>query len=166
MIPVISVVGKSNVGKTTMLEKLLRELKLRGYKVATIKHDAHGFDLDVPGKDTWRHATAGADTVVISSPHKFAMIQNVTEELALEQIVARISGVDLILTEGYKHGDRPKIEVFRQGVYDELVCAADELIAIATDVKFELGIPCYDLDDAAGLVDRIEELFLRNSREG
>ncbi len=162
LIPVISVVGKSNVGKTTLVEKLLRELKSRGYKVATVKHDVHGFDIDVPGKDTWRHAQAGSDVVVISSPRKLAMISKVDEELNLDQICARISGVDLIMTEGYKRADKPKIEVFRSGVYDELLCSPEELIAIATDVEFDIGVPCYGLDDAPGLVDRIEELFLRS----
>jgi molybdopterin-guanine dinucleotide biosynthesis adapter protein len=162
MIPVISVVGKSNVGKTTLVEKLIKEIKSRGYKVATVKHDVHGFDIDVPGKDTWRHAQAGSDIVVISSPQKLAMISKVEEELSLDQVCERISGVDLIMTEGYKRETKPKIEVFRRGVYDELLCSPDELIAIATDVEFDLGVPCYGLDDAQGLVDRIVELFLRS----
>jgi molybdopterin-guanine dinucleotide biosynthesis adapter protein len=162
MIPVISVVGKSNVGKTTLVEKLIKEIKSRGYKVATVKHDVHGFDIDVPRKDTWRHAQAGSDVVVISSPQKLAMISKVEEELSLDQVCERISGVDLIMTEGYKRETKPKIEVFRKGVYDELLCSADELIAIATDVEFNLGVPCYGLDDAQGLVDRIVELFLRS----
>ncbi len=162
MIPVISVVGKSDVGKTTLLEKLLRELKRRGIKVATVKHDVHGFDIDVPGKDTWRHAQAGSDVVVISSPNKLAMISRVEEELALDEICARIGGVDLIITEGYKRANKPKIEVFRQGVCENLLCSPKELIAIASDVEFDLGVPCYGLDDAPGLVDRIEELFLKD----
>jgi molybdopterin-guanine dinucleotide biosynthesis adapter protein len=162
MIPVISVVGKSNVGKTTLVEKLIKEIKSRGYKVATVKHDVHGFDIDVPGKDTWRHAQAGSDVVVISSPQKLAMISKVEEELSLDQVCERISGVDLIMTEGYKRETKPKIEVFRKGVYDELLCSPDELIAIATDVEFDLGVPCYGLNDAQGLVDRIVELFLRS----
>ncbi|MDA8212768.1 MAG: molybdopterin-guanine dinucleotide biosynthesis protein B [Clostridia bacterium] len=161
MIPVISLVGKSNVGKTTMMEKILREIKKRGWKVATIKHDTHGFDIDKPGKDTWRHAEAGADTVVISSPAKFAMISKVEQELTLDEIAERISGVDIIITEGYKRGNKPKIEVFRSGVYDELLCEPEELIAIASDVTFDLGVPCYGLDDAPGLVDLLEKLYLR-----
>ena len=130
MIPVISVVGKSNVGK-----------------------------------DTWRHAQAGADVVAISSPEKLAMISRVDEELNLDQICARITGVDLIITEGYKRANKPKIEVFRRGVYDELLCSPQELIAIASDVEFDLGVPCYGLDDASGLVNRIEELFLTSGKD-
>lgn len=161
MIPVISLVGKSNVGKTTMMEKILREIKKRGWKVATIKHDTHGFDIDKPGKDTWRHAEAGADTVVISSPTKFAMISKVEQELTLDEVAGQITGVDIIITEGYKRGNKPKIEVFRSGVYDELLCEPEELIAIASDVTFDLGVPCYGLDDAPGLVDLLEKLYLR-----
>ncbi len=161
MIQVISLVGKSNVGKTTMMEKLLREIKKRGWKVATIKHDTHGFDIDKPGKDTWRHAEAGADTVVISSPTKFAMISKVEQELTLDEVAGQITGVDIIITEGYKRGNKPKIEVFRSGVYAELLCEPEELIAIASDVTFDLGVPCYGLDDAPGLVDLLEKLYLR-----
>ncbi|MDW7675923.1 MAG: molybdopterin-guanine dinucleotide biosynthesis protein B [Bacillota bacterium] len=160
MIPVVSVVGKSNVGKTTLVEKLLRELKARNYKVATVKHDVHGFNIDIPGKDTWRHSEAGADIVIISSPAKVAMIKKVEEEMSLDDIAKTIEGVDLILTEGYKRGNKPKIEVFRQGVYDEILCSPDELIALATDKNFAIGVPCYGLDDAKGLVDRIEETIL------
>ncbi|HEX3015566.1 MAG TPA: molybdopterin-guanine dinucleotide biosynthesis protein MobB, partial [Desulfobacteria bacterium] len=112
---------------------------------------------------TWRHAQAGADVVVISSPQKLAMINRVEQELELDQICAQVQGVDLIITEGYKRANKPKIEVFRQGVCDQLLCGANELIALATDREFDLGVPCYGLDDAKGLVDRIEQLFLHNA---
>lgn len=160
MIPVVSVVGSSNAGKTTLVVKLLAELKLRGYKVATVKHDVHGFDIDVPGKDTWRHAQAGADTVILSSPLKIATIRNVEQEVSLDDIIAGVSGVDLILTEGYKRANKPKIEVFRAETCRELVSKPEELIAVATDCNLTLDVPCYDLDDACGLIDRIEQLFL------
>ncbi|MDK2817752.1 MAG: molybdopterin-guanine dinucleotide biosynthesis adapter protein [Moorella sp. (in: firmicutes)] len=158
--PVISVVGKSDVGKTTLLTKLLPELKRRGYRVATIKHDTHGFDIDRPGKDTWRHAEAGADVVVISSPSKMALIEKVDAELPLDAIAERIQNVDLIITEGYKRGDKPKIEVHRAAVSGELLCEPQELLAVATDEPLAIDVPCYGLDDAAGLVDLIEERIL------
>ncbi|RJQ39121.1 MAG: molybdopterin-guanine dinucleotide biosynthesis protein B [Nitrospiraceae bacterium] len=161
MIPIISVVGKSNVGKTTLLEKLLIELKKRGYRVATIKHDVHGFNIDQPGKDTWRHAQAGADTVIISSPAKVALISRVEQEKTLDQVAAMAVDVDIIFTEGYKQENKPKIEVFRSGVYDELLCEPHELIAIASDLQFDNGVPCFGLDDAAGLVDLIEKLYMK-----
>ncbi|MDN5327008.1 MAG: molybdopterin-guanine dinucleotide biosynthesis adapter protein [Moorella sp. (in: firmicutes)] len=159
-IPVISVVGKSDAGKTTLLIKLLPELKRRGYRVATIKHDTHGFDIDRPGKDTWRHAEAGADVVAISSPTKMALIEKVEREMPLDAIAGRIQNVDLIITEGYKRGDKPKIEVHRAAAGGELLCGPEELLAVATDEPLDIDAPCYDLDDAAGLVDLIEARVL------
>ena len=122
-IPVISVVAKSGSGKTCLLDKLIKELKNRGLKVAVVKHDVHGFEIDHPGKDSWRHAQAGADIVSISSPQKFALIEKRSTELTLEQIEKRITGVDIILTEGYKKGNKPKIEVFRSKVHRDLLWA-------------------------------------------
>ncbi|CAA7602930.1 P-loop containing nucleoside triphosphate hydrolase [Acididesulfobacillus acetoxydans] len=158
-IPVVSVVGKSNAGKTTLLEKLVSEAKRRNWRVAAVKHDVHGFEMDRPGKDTWRFAQAGADTVVISSPKKIAILEAVREEQDLDAVIALIRGVDLIFTEGYKHGKKPKIEVFRAAAHRELLCAPEELIAIATDTAFDTGVPCYGLDDAAGLCDLIAAKF-------
>ncbi|GAW92034.1 molybdopterin-guanine dinucleotide biosynthesis protein MobB [Calderihabitans maritimus] len=150
------------MGKTTLLEKLIPELKRRGYRVATIKHDAHNFDIDHPGKDTWRHAQAGADVVVISSPVKFAMIAKVEEERSLDELVTMLPPVDIVLTEGYKRGNKPKIEVFRAARGEkELLCRPEELLAIASDVSFDIGVPVYGLDDVAGLADLIEEKFLK-----
>lgn len=159
--PIVSVVGRSDSGKTTLICGLVRELKRRGWKVATIKHDVHGFEMDKPGKDTWKHAEAGADTVVISSPWKMAMIEKVTEELSLDQLVERISNVDIIISEGYKRNNKPKIEIFRSTVHEAPLCApADNLIAIASDVHPDLGVPVFDPDDYAGLADLIEARFL------
>ena len=159
-IPVISIVGgKSNSGKTTLLEKIIREAKRRGWRVATLKHDVHGFEMDQPGKDTWRHAQAGADIVAISSPHRIAILESVTEEQSLDEVLARIQGVDVIFTEGYKHGNKPKIEVYRSAVHQELFSKPEELLAIASDITFDNGIPCFGLDDAQGICDLIEEKF-------
>ncbi|MDN5348022.1 MAG: molybdopterin-guanine dinucleotide biosynthesis adapter protein [Clostridia bacterium] len=160
MVPIISVVGKSNVGKTTLMVKLIKELKSRGYRVATVKHDTHGFDIDHPGKDTWKHAEAGADIVIISSPQKFALIEKVEQEKSLDEIAARIEGVDLIITEGYKRGNKPKIEVHRAAVSGELLCRPEELLAVATDEPLDIRVPCFDLNDAPGLVNLLEEKVL------
>src|SRR3972149_7687440 len=101
MTPVVSIVGKSNVGKTTLLERLVVEIKRRGYCVATIKHDVHGFDIDKPGKDSWRHAQAGSDAVVISSPQKLALIKKVDHDSSLDEILQLVGPhFDIILTEG------------------------------------------------------------------
>jgi len=160
MIPVVSIVGKSDSGKTTLLEKLIPELKARGVVVATVKHDVHGFDIDVPGKDTWRHAQAGADIVFIANSEKTAMISRTRRGLSLDEIAELAEGADILITEGFKKADKPKIEVSRAERSNELICAADELVAIASDQRFEVDVPHFDLDDAAGLAEFIQLRFL------
>jgi len=160
--PIVSVVGKSNSGKTTLLEKLIPVLKNRGHRVAVIKHHAHGeFEVDQPGKDSWRHAQAGADVVVIASPVKVAQVQRVAREPSLREIAARLTGVDLILTEGYKRADTPKIEVSRQERSTELICDPAELLAIAADYPVDMDVPAFGLEDTAGLADLIEAEILQ-----
>lgn len=163
MIPIVSIVGKSDSGKTTLLEKLIPELARRGYKVATVKHDVHGFDVDREGKDSWRHKQAGAHTVVISSPQKLALIRDVDHDADLAELRDKyIRDVDLILSEGFKKNTQPKIEVFRKEMHRDLLCTKeDNLVAIATNQPFALGVPCFDLNDSRGLVDLIEEKFLK-----
>jgi molybdopterin-guanine dinucleotide biosynthesis protein B len=164
-IPVISVVGKSGVGKTTALVLVIREIKRRGYRVGTVKHDTHGFEVDKPGKDSWRHAQAGSDTVVISGPRKMALIRTLDDEMSLDRIVELMGDVDLVITEGYKRGDRPKIEVTRRERGTELLCDAEELIGIITDYPVDIPVPQFDLDDALGVVDLLEELYLQEASE-
>ena len=153
---IVSVVGKSGAGKTTLMVKLIAELKRRGHRVATIKHDIHGFDIDTPGKDSWRHAEAGSDVVFIASPQKLAMVRRLDFEWSIDKIAGMCSDVDIVLTEGYKRGDKSKIEVSRQEKGTELLCDSSELLAIATDQLFDLDVPQFDLDDSAGLVDILE----------
>lgn len=163
MIPIVSIVGKSDAGKTTLIEKLIPELKRRGYRVATIKHDAHQFDIDHPGKDSYRHFQAGADWTIIGSPAKLALVRRLDRELTLAEIAAQISDVDLILTEGYKREAPPgrRIEVSRRAQSTELISQPPELLALATDYPIELGVPVYDLNDAEGLIDLIEREVLQ-----
>jgi molybdopterin-guanine dinucleotide biosynthesis protein B len=163
-VPIISLVGKSGVGKTTALERILRELKRRGHRVGTIKHDTHGFEIDKPGKDTWRHAQAGSDAVVISGPRKMALIRQLERELGVDEVVPLMGPVDLVITEGYKRGDKPKIEVARQERGTDLLCRAEELIAIMSDYAVDMPVPQFALDDAAGVVDLVEKLYLRKER--
>lgn len=163
-IPVVSVVGKSGVGKTTALEKLLREIKKRGYRVGTVKHDAHGFELDKPGKDSWRHAQAGSDSVVISSPRKMALIRQFEAEMSLDEIVDLMGDVDMVLTEGYKRGNKPKIEITRAERGTELLCEPEELIALMADYPVDMPVPQFSLEDATGIVDLLETLYLMDRR--
>ncbi|HEY84717.1 MAG TPA: molybdopterin-guanine dinucleotide biosynthesis protein B [Chloroflexi bacterium] len=158
--PVICVVGRSKVGKTTFLEKLIPELKSRGYRVATIKRHAHpGFDIDYPGKDTWRHAQAGSDHVIIAAPDKVASIRRVPEEPGLDELLGTINDVDIILTEGYKRSSKPKIEVLRAALHRQPLCVPSELIALVSDFSAPFDVPFFALDDAAGVVDLIEAEF-------
>jgi molybdopterin-guanine dinucleotide biosynthesis protein B len=168
LIPIISIVGKSDSGKTTLIEKLVPELTRRGYRVATVKHDVHGFEVDQEGKDSWRHKKAGAHTVVISSPNKVALIRDVEKDLTLDEIRDRlIQDVDLILSEGYKKDIQPKIEIFRKEKHKELLCAKeDHLVAIASNQKFDIGVPCFGLEDMKGLADFVEKEFLRSKQSG
>ncbi len=163
-VPVISMVGKSGVGKTTALERVIREIKRRGYKVGTVKHDTHGFDVDRPGKDSWRHAQAGSDAVVISGPHKMALIRRLDSEVSLDEIVSLLGDLDLIITEGYKKGDKPKIEVTRQERGTQLLCQPEELIGIMADYPVDMPVPQFALEDAAGVVDLLETLYLSRAR--
>jgi molybdopterin-guanine dinucleotide biosynthesis protein B len=164
-VPVISVVGRSGVGKTTVLERIIRELKGRGHKVGTVKHDTHGFEVDRPGKDSWRHAQAGSDAVVISGPRRMALIRQLDREMSLDEIVRMLGDVDIVVTEGYKRGDKPKIEVTREERGSELLCRAEELIGIMADYPVDMPVPQFALDDAVSVVNLLEELYLRDTRE-
>jgi len=167
MIPILSIVGKSDSGKTTLIEKLVPELTRRGYRVATVKHDIHGFEVDREGKDSWRHKQAGAYSVVISSPTKAALIRDVERDMDLKEIREKlIRDVDLILSEGYKKDVQPKVEVFRKEKHKKLLCKKkDNLVAIASNLKFRVGVPCFDLEDTKGLADFIEKEFLKSKKE-
>lgn len=161
--PIVSVVGTSDSGKTTLLERLIPELKARGYKVAVVKHDVHGFEMDREGKDSWRLKQAGADAVIVSSPKRIGLIQDVEKDHSLEELRDRfLLEVDLILSEGYKRGIHPKVEVYRKDRGRELICTEqDNLLAVASDVPLPLGVPCVDIDDPKALADLIEERILR-----
>jgi len=162
-IPIVSIVGKSNSGKTTLLEKIIPELVKRGYRVATVKHNLHGFDIDYEGKDSWRHKKAGAHTTIISSPHQLALIQDVDHDHSFDEIRNNyIKNVDIIFTEGYKGNPFPKIEVYRAELKNEpLYKKADNLLAFASDTKLDIGVPCFDINDTPNIVDLIENTFLK-----
>ena len=163
-IPVISIVGKSDSGKTTVLEGIVRELTSRGWRVATVKHHIHDFDIDVPGKDSWRHARAGAVVSMVSSPNKRGVVKQLDRESTLDELAAEAGDVDILLTEGYKQTGRVRIEVSRDERSSELVCTAAELFALVTDGQRDAGdAPVFALNDTQGLTDLIEAEFLPGS---
>ena len=161
--PIVSIVGKSNSGKTTLIEKLIPELMKRGYKVATIKHNVHGFDIDHEGKDSWRHKKAGAQTTVISSADRVALIEDLDHDHSLDEIRDKyIKGADIILSEGFKGNPFPKIEIFRSELKRELLCKKeDNLLAVVSDVILDIGVPCLDINDITGIADLIENEILK-----
>lgn len=165
--PVISIVGKSGTGKTTILEKLIVELKRRNHRVGALKHDAHQFDIDREGKDSWRLTHAGADTMVITSPAKLAMVKQNTEmkEPSMADIVRDyFSDVDIVLTEGFKKNSFPKIEVHRTARSNALLCRGEKhdpsLIAVASDETLDMDVTLFDINDSSGICNLIEERFL------
>ena len=159
-IPIISFVGNSGVGKTTFLEKLIAILKARGYRVAAIKHDVHEFEVDYPGKDSWRLPRAGSDIVLLSSADKLALIERPNAERTLDELVAMVDDrVDIALTEGYRGAAAMKVEVSRSAHSHEITARLDDLLAIVTDAAFDYQVPQFGLEDAAGVADFLETRF-------
>ena len=161
-IPVVALVGKPDCGKTTLLEKLLPELKRRGYKIGTIKHHVHEFAMDTPGKDTWRHKQAGAHTVVLSSPAGIGMVCDSDRDLGVDELVARyFNGMDLVIAEGYKRTGLPKIEVYRREIHPEPLPGRDRTwIAMVSADPPASNLPSFAPDQVAALADFVIERFL------
>ncbi len=161
MVPVITFVGRSGTGKTTLLERLIPVLKGRGLTLAVLKHDAHHFEMDKPGKDTYRFTAAGADVVAISNREKFAMVEQPGEELSLREIISRLPRVDIVLTEGYKRSVYPKIELHRAELHRPLIAPPEQLLAVMTDEMVDTPAPVLDLDDVEGCADVVEAYLRR-----
>jgi len=160
-VPVVTIIGRSGSGKTTLIEALILELSLRGYRVAAIKHHSHsGFEVDQPGKDSWRYARAGSVQVIIAAPDKIASYRPLKAELTLAEIVQEVHEADLILVEGYKQAGYPTLEVLRSAIGLELIAEPEQRFAVTADTPLDLGIPCFDPGDISGIADLIEEHFL------
>jgi len=162
MPPIISVIGQSKAGKTTLIEKLISELKSRGYRIGTIKHSAHRLSFDKPDKDSWRHIQAGSAATAIASPDQIVLMKPVTEEPELNQI-ARLfdEDFDIILAEGFKQSNTPKLEVHRQATGPPL-SEINNLIAIATDEPLETKTRQFSLHDIKGIANFLENSFIKH----
>lgn len=133
---IIGIVGWKNSGKTTLVEKLVRELTARGYRVSTVKHAHHDFDIDHPGKDSYRHRAAGAHEVVVASAQRWALLheQRGAQEPPLAELLSHLAPCDIVLVEGFKHGAHRKIEVRRKESCGPLLADGDPaIVAVATD---------------------------------
>lgn len=156
---VVNVIGeKSGVGKTFLMEGIIKELKLRGLSIATIKHDVHNFDIDKEGKDTYKHRKAGSEKVIISSKKRFAIIEEVKEEYELIDLIKLCLDKDVVLVEGYKNSNLRKIEVYDSNKSSKVISKNEKLIAIATDETFYYGkVEVVRKNDFKGLCDLIEK---------
>lgn len=163
-IPVVTFIAKSGSGKTTLMEKLIAELKRRGYRLATIKHHSHaGFDVDKPGKDSWRFGQAGSDHVIIAAPDKIASYRLLEHELSLDEVLESVNGVDLVLVEGYKRAGKPAIEIIRAAHGTALIGDDEQLVAVASDTPLEVNVPVLDLNDVPVVADFVERTFLKSN---
>jgi molybdopterin-guanine dinucleotide biosynthesis adapter protein len=156
---IFGLAGWSGSGKTTLMKRLLPALVGRGLTVSTIKHAHHAFDVDQPGKDSWEHRRAGAAEVMVSSASRWALMREHrgAPEPALDELIARMAPVDLILVEGFKFHPHPKLEVHRPSLGKPLLCPNDpHIVAVASDAPIaELPVPRLALDDIGGIADLV-----------
>ena len=161
-LPIVSIAGKSQSGKTMLMEQLIAEFKKRGYKVVALKHSHGEIEIDHPGKDSWKFTQAGSDAVCISSPAKLAFIKNLDHELNIGEIMPIIGlAFDLVLAEGFSKSKIPKIEVHRKEVGDDLLCSPEELSAIVTDAPLDTDVAQFPWGNTVAVADFIEKKFLR-----
>ncbi len=158
--PIISIVGKAKVGKTTFLTKLIADLVDRGYRLGVIKHSVHRFAFAESGRDTWKHAQAGAQAVAFASTNELGLFRRLDRELSIDEIASTLGNVDLVLTEGYKQAHKPKIEISRRALGTELVCRRSEIIAVVSDHSTDLDVPHFGLDDATDVANLVQRLYL------
>jgi len=155
---IYGVVGWKNAGKTGLMERLVRDFTARGITVSTVKHAHHSFDVDHPGKDSFRHREAGASQVLLASRNRIALMHELrgADEPSLETLLAQLAPVDLVLVEGYKRDAHPKIEAHRAVTGNPLIAPDDPTIrAVAADTALELDRPVFDLDDTRAIADFI-----------
>ena len=158
---VFGLAGWSGSGKTTLMTRLIPALIRCGVTVSTLKHAHHEFDVDQEGKDSWHHRQAGAREVMIASDRRWALMHELrgAREPSMQELLRQMSPVDLVLVEGYKRGDHPKLEVYRKSVGKPLLAPEDDtIVAIASDAPVEdISLPHFAIDDAAAIASFIIE---------
>jgi molybdopterin-guanine dinucleotide biosynthesis protein B len=165
-VPILCFVGRSNSGKTTLIERVIPELVRAGYKVATVKHAGHGFDLDTEGKDSWRHKQAGASAVVIISKSSLAMFADVSDHMNVEDVREHYldPSYDLILAEGWRSEGYPKIVVVRDQI-GEVPVLQDGLLAVVSNKPVDTSVPLLDPDDVPAVAALIIQNFPKPQRD-
>lgn len=166
----VAFVARSGTGKTTLIEKVLPELAARGYRVGAIKHDAHRFDIDHPGKDSHRLTAAGAATMLITSAYELAIVKKHSKSPPAEELIRTyFPDMDIVLVEGFRQSGLPKIEIHRKDRSEPLICRGENhdpgLLAVAADEPLELDVPILDLNDPPSISDFIERNLLRAKSE-
>ena len=155
---IYGVVGFKNAGKTGLMERLVTEITGRGFSVSTLKHAHHSFDVDHPGKDSYRHRHAGAHQVLLSSRARWALMteRRDAEEVPLSELLKQLDPVDLILVEGYKRDGHPKVEAYRQETNHPVLAIDDPTVkAVASDCTLDVSQPLFDLNDTKAIADFI-----------
>ncbi|OGA23311.1 MAG: molybdopterin-guanine dinucleotide biosynthesis protein B [Betaproteobacteria bacterium RIFCSPLOWO2_02_FULL_67_26] len=148
--------GWSGSGKTTLIEKLIPLFVARGLKVSLIKHAHHTFDVDQPGKDSYRHRHAGCTEVLVSSSRRWALVHELrgAQEPGFAELIERLSPCDLVLVEGFKRERLPKLEVYRASTGEALLHAQDtDIVAVASDQRIDTKLPQFDLNDVPAIAD-------------
>lgn len=167
--PIVSFAGYSGSGKTTLVEKIITLLTMQGYKVGAIKHDGHQFDIDKPGKDSWRMTQAGAAVTVITDNDKLAMIKQHDKAPTPETIISRyFSEMDIVIIEGWKRNSTNRIEVYRQALGREALCLTNgdkSFIAVATDSQIETPLPQLDINNPQNVVDFITSQIMNLTKK-
>lgn len=155
---IFGIMGYKNTGKTGLMERLVSDISARGLTVSTVKHAHHAFDIDQQGKDSFRHRAAGAHQVLLASDVRWALMTELrgAAEPPLDDLLAQLAPVDLVLIEGFKSGPHPKIETWRAAAGTALLAPSDPtVLAVASDTQMTLDRPVFDLDATALIADFI-----------
>lgn len=166
MLPIVSIVGKSNSGKTTLLESLISTLKGRGYRVGAIKHSSKDVEFDTANKDSWKFSRAGSAVSALCSFQRLAVFRDLEHDPEPAELARFVCpDCDLVLTEGFKRSNNYKIEVHRREQGAGLLNPAGELLAVVTDEAVETEAPQFSREETGKIADLIEERVLRGQAE-